>query len=96
MVRLSIAYRPPAITMFCWVSSRHGAIPPPTGVFNDQGVSDLGRLVYHVTLPSLLFVNILRQVRRRSLRQVAHPLALLLLIGLIFAFAFASLRLVFR
>ena len=32
------------------------------GVFNDQGVSDLGRLVYHVTLPALLFVNIISEV----------------------------------
>lgn len=37
-----------------------------TGVFNDQGVSDLGRLVYYITLPSLLFVNILREVRLGS------------------------------
>jgi len=36
--------------------------PPPKGVFNDQGVSDLGRLVYHVTLPALLFVNIISEV----------------------------------
>ena len=41
-------------------TSNHVMLPP--GVFNDQGVSDLGRLVYHVTLPSLLFVNILREV----------------------------------
>eukprot|EP00894_Picocystis_sp_ML_P002353 jgi/Pico_ML_1/52870/g3511.t1 len=32
------------------------------GVFDSRGISDLGRLVYHVSLPSLLFYNIMYEV----------------------------------
>ena len=47
-------------------------------MFNDQGVSDLGRLVYFITLPSLLFVNILREVRhfkKHTVRAACHTLS---------------------
>ena len=42
-------------------------------MFNDQGVSDLGRLVYFITLPSLLFVNILREVGTKTTQPSHNP-----------------------
>lgn len=32
------------------------------GVFDQKGISDLGKLVYHISLPSLLLVSILKEV----------------------------------
>jgi predicted permease len=35
------------------------------GIFNERGISDLGRLVYHISLPALVFSNILTEVSKR-------------------------------
>ncbi|KAJ1639650.1 hypothetical protein T492DRAFT_856246 [Pavlovales sp. CCMP2436] len=32
------------------------------GIFDSKGISDMGRLVYHITLPALLFSKILKRV----------------------------------
>lgn len=38
-----------------------GVIATFKGVFDSKGISDLGRLVYHITLPALLFSKILQE-----------------------------------
>lgn len=40
------------------------------GVFDSRGISDLGRLVYHVSLPSLLFYNIMYEVTLDRLKEL--------------------------
>lgn len=40
------------------------------GVFDQKGISDMGKLVYHISLPSLLLVNILRVVTIDHLRKL--------------------------
>lgn len=43
------------------------------GVFNERGISDLGRLVYYISLPSLVFTNILTEVSVRVRLPPRHP-----------------------
>lgn len=43
------------------------------GIFNERGISDLGRLVYHISLPALVFSNILTEVGK-----ILHSKTLLL------------------
>jgi len=40
------------------------------GVFDQKGISDMGKLVYHISLPSLLLANILREVTFDHLRKL--------------------------
>jgi predicted permease len=37
------------------------------GVFNERGISDMGRLIYNLSLPALVFSNILTEVSARNL-----------------------------
>ena len=46
-----------------------GVYATTRGVFNEKGLSDLGRLVYNLSLPSLVFSNILTEVRCMLTRQ---------------------------
>jgi len=45
-----------------------GALFTFRGVFDQRGVSDLGRLVYHITLPCLLFGKILKEFSLERVR----------------------------
>ncbi|KAG8466265.1 hypothetical protein KFE25_002021 [Diacronema lutheri] len=38
-----------------------GVVATFKGIFDSKGISDLGRLVYHITLPALLFSKILKE-----------------------------------
>lgn len=39
-----------------------GVLATYKGIFNEKGISDLGRVVYNITLPALVFTNIVKEI----------------------------------
>ena len=51
-----------------------GAFAVVKGVFDQEGISDLGRLVYHLSMPALIFSNIVSLVSVEALEDLASSL----------------------